>query len=480
MPSTMRFIDCERLRYSKYSATVKSKNVGLAASCPTPRSFEIGLSVTPWQPDGSGRTTAFFRIRNTVGPGDSCVAQAASVHCGDRKLLFPPRTGTLRRVKIRFVIALACAFLFGCPKSATETVPTPKAKSADVDLELSGPALEAAHLGIGNPKVSERRTSVRAIGALDFVPTRVARIGPSVGGRVAAINVTVGQKVRAGAALMTLDSVDAGRARADLLSSRSKLAQAELELEREKRLQAGGASSERAVAQAETEKNLALTDVRAAEARLGTLGKGTGVSGISLTSPIAGTVLEVRTRLGQSVGATDTLAIVGEIDQVWLRVDLYERDFAKVQSGDPVRVVTVAYPGRVFEGRVDLVGTVVDPDRRVVEARIVLANADGVLRPGMTATARILCAVAGGADPDAGGPRMLSVPKSAIQTIDGQPFLFVEKEKGKFELRPIERGADLESEVEVARGVSEADRIVIEGAFILKSEILKDQMGTND
>jgi membrane fusion protein, heavy metal efflux system len=368
--------------------------------------------------------------------------------------------------------------LAACPKSAGDAKDSP-AKTADkkdADVSLEGPALEAAHLGIGTPKMSERRTSVRAIGALDFVPTRVARIGPSVGGRVASIQVTVGQKVKAGTSLLVLDSVDAGRARAELLSARSKLAQAEIELEREKRLQSGGASSERALAQAETEKALVLTDVRAAEARLSTLGRGSGASGIALTTPIAGTVLEVRARLGQPVGPTDTVAIVGEIDQVWLRVDLYERDFAKVRIGDEVRVTTVAYPDKVYEGRVDLIGTVVDPDRRVVEARIVLGNADGSLRPGMTATARIV-GTAQGAD---AGASVMSVPKLAIQTVDGQPFVFVEKAKGKFELRPVERGAELETEVEITRGLSQGEKIVVEGAFILKSELLKDQMGTND
>jgi membrane fusion protein, heavy metal efflux system len=382
---------------------------------------------------------------------------------------------TLSLVGIRILNCIALLLLMACPKPTSTDEGSPKAKPKAGEIELSGAALEAAHLGIGQPKLTERRTSVRAIGSLDFVPTRVARIGPSVGGRVASILVTVGQKVKQGASLITLDSVDAGRARADLLSSKSRLAQAELEVEREKRLLSGGASSERAVMVSETERTLALNEVRAAEARLSTLGRGTGASGIVLTTPIAGTVLDVRARLGQPVGATDTLAIVGEIDQVWLRADLYERDFAKVHAGDPVRVTTVAYPDKVFEGHVDIVGTVVDPDRRVVEARIVLTNVDGVLRPGMTATARILGAPLG----DAGGS-VIAIPKAAIQTIDGQPFVFVEKEKGKFELRPVEKGADLESEVEITRGVSVQERIVVEGAFILKSEILKDQMGTND
>ncbi len=368
-------------------------------------------------------------------------------------------------------------------KAKPEAEPAKAAKEADVDVQLSDKALEAAHLVMGKPKMMPRRSSVAVTGSIDFVPSRVARVGPSIGGRVGAVMVTAGQHVKRGATLISLDSVDAGRARADFLSSKSRLAQAEVELEREKRLMAGGASSERAVMQAETERNLAQNEVRAAEARLRTLGTGSANGGIALTTPIDGTVLEVKARLGQPVGATDTLVVVGEIDPVWLKVDIYERDFSRVHLADEVKVTTVAYPDRVFEGKVDLLGTVVDPDRRVVEARIVLGNTDGALRPGMTATARILGdpALAAAPKDDAGAaPMVTTVPRAALQIIDGQPYLFLEKEKGKFELRPVERGSDLDADVEIARGLKGDENVVVDGGFILKSELLKEQMGTND
>jgi cobalt-zinc-cadmium efflux system membrane fusion protein len=94
----------------------------------------------------------------------------------------------------------------------------------------------------------------------------------------------------------------------------------------------------------------------------------------------------------------------------------------------------------------------------------------------MTATARIL------GTPDAdGGATTLALSKSAIQTIDGQPYVFLEHAPGKYELRPVERGADLDgAEVEIVRGVGPNDTVVAAGAFILKSELLKSQMGSND
>ncbi|MEO7096474.1 MAG: efflux RND transporter periplasmic adaptor subunit, partial [Polyangiales bacterium] len=72
------------------------------------------------------------------------------------------------------------------------------------------------------------------------------------------------------------------------------------------------------------------------------------------------------------------------------------------------------------------------------------------------------------------------VPRGALQTIDGLPYVFVEVGKGKFDARPIERGVEVEGEVEVLHGLEGNELVVVEGAFILKSEYLRAQMGSND
>lgn len=372
---------------------------------------------------------------------------------------------------------MALALVAACKRDAAKEETKAEAKTEEgVDVTLSPSALAAAKLSFETPRAVPRRTAIVAYGTVDFVPSRVARVGPPIAGRVATVPVVPGQKVGRGAVLATIDSADVGRARADFLAAKTRVDQTKAEVEREQRLVTGGASTERALFVAQAENATAQAQLRAAEDRLATMGLGAGAGGhaIALTAPLAGTVLKVDARVGQPVGPTDTLLVVGETDQVWLAVDVYERDIGRVHVGDDVRVESVAYPGKVFEGKVDQLGSVVDPERRVLEARIVLANPGGELKPGMTATARILGAVQGGAGV------ALAVPRDAVQTIDGQPFVFVEHGPGKFELRPVERGSEIEGAVEIVRGLAAEERVVVSGSFILKSEALKSQMGSND
>lgn len=375
-----------------------------------------------------------------------------------------------------FWCALAIAACTACKESESESEAPAVKKEPDVDVSLSPRGLEAAKLTTGKAERVARRSSLTVAGSVDFVPSRVARIGPQISGRVASVPVAPGQSVGRGAVVVTLDSVDIGRARADLLEAKAQLHLAEAEVAREERMLKEGASSERAQQTAKTSLDLAKVNVSAAGDRLRTLGAaaGGGASTFSLSSPIEGKVLEVKARLGQPVGPTDTLIVVGETSQVWLAVDIYERDLSRVKPGDDVVATAVAYPDRTFAGTVDQLASVVDPARRVIEARIVLKNPDGALRPGMTATARIL----GVPEPQA--PNVVKVPRGALQTIDGQPFVFIDLGGAKFQLRAVERGVDLENGVEIKQGLLGDESIVTEGTFILKSEVLRAQMGSND
>ncbi len=378
------------------------------------------------------------------------------------------------RPALALLLSLGVLGVAGCKPKAPE--PQKEPKEDGVDVKLTPKALEAAHLSTAKPRSILRLASVTAAGKVDFVPSRVARVGPPIAGRVGTIPVVVGQKVGRGAVLITLESVEVGRARADYLAAKTRVEQTKAEAERESRMLAGGATSDRAVLVAQTEQAQAQAQLRASEDRLSTLGLGVSASGqsVSLISPIAGTVLQVNARMGQPVGPEATLVVVGETEQVWLGVDVYERDVGKVHVGDDVRVSSIAFPGRIFEGKVDQIGATIDPERHVLEARIVLPNQDGALKPGMTASARIMGAAVGD------GGTALVVSRHAIQTVDGSPYLFVQREPGKYEMRPVERGAELDDDIEILRGLKADETVVVDGSFILKSEALKAQMGAND
>jgi len=108
---------------------------------------------------------------------------------------------------------------------------------------------------------------------------------------------------------------------------------------------------------------------------------------------------------------------------------------------------------------------VVDEKKRTVRARAEIDNKDGRLRPGMFAEVSVL----GAAEGDA----VSLIPDTAVQNIQGDPIVFVERSRGVFELRHVRLGEEREGLVSVTEGLREGERVVVQGSFILKAEFLK-------
>ncbi len=417
----------------------------------------------------------------------------------------PARRGSLARqapfVLTGFAFAVIISAGGACKKkdgpegeAATKT-----AGQAETALIVLGPGLlDASAIRTGKGRFVPKRTSVAVTGSLEFVPNRVARVGPLIDGRVLQIKVDPGQRVTPGTVLATVESVEVGRARADYLTSQVRVEFAARERARQYNLADSGLTSGQSVLAAENQSDLAMVEKRAAAERLSAVGvRADELSAIGegrasrpststvLKTPLGGVVLDVNARVGQPVTSSDTLFVVGEIDKVWLIVDVYERDVSRVRTGDEARARVVSYPEREFRGVVDYVSGIIDPVRKAASARVVLDNPEGLLRPGMSATAHLFgqekAAVARGSDAASAAPvNVLVVPKEALQTIDGQAFVFIEKSVGKFDLRAVVRGEEVEGEIEISRGLTVEDSIAIDGTFVLKSEALRAQMGSND
>ena len=140
-----------------------------------------------------------------------------------------------------------------------------------------------------------------------------------------------------------------------------------------------------------------------------------------------------------------------------------------MRTGSPAEITLAALPGQKLRGEVDWVGREVDAHSRTVPIRIVLPNAGGQLKPGMFATAWV---TTGGE-----GERVVAVPTAALQRMDDQWVVFLPRGEGRFEVRPVERGRDLGNEVAVLSGLKPGERVVVEGAFILRAEAEKNEGG---
>ena len=181
----------------------------------------------------------------------------------------------------------------------------------------------------------------------------------------------------------------------------------------------------------------------------------------TIAAPIGGVVQDVAVRAGMVVSTGQTLVTLNGMQKVWLFAAVPEASSAALRVGNRVRALLPAMPGRVIAGRVDAVLPVLDPATRTVRVRIELANSDGALRPGLTAQVQIAATV---------GEPTLSVPTEAVIRTGQRTLVMLAQGSGRYRPVAIQTGREMGERTEVLAGVTEGQRIVASGQFLLDSE----------
>jgi len=158
---------------------------------------------------------------------------------------------------------------------------------------------------------------------------------------------------------------------------------------------------------------------------------------------------------------------------VWVWAGLYERDIATISQAQAAQrlaaaVSVKAYPGEEFPGTVDLVSPAMDESSRTVKVRVEVANPDGRLLAGMFASVKLFLP---------GSEEVLAIPRVALLEDEGRSFVFVHHHDDYYLRRPVDAGRSWDRWVEVQSGLDAAQTVVAEGAFLLKSDVLRSKMG---
>ncbi|MFP5285170.1 MAG: efflux RND transporter periplasmic adaptor subunit [Thermoanaerobaculia bacterium] len=314
---------------------------------------------------------------------------------------------------------------------------------------------------------------VTALGELKVNVSAYAEVSAPIPGRIVRLTASPGEPVRRGQRLAELQSVELGQARAGRAAARARAELARQTVERKRGLAEERIVSRGELQRAEADAAEAEAELRAAEAGLEALGVGGegagGLSGFALLSPISGTVLERTAVQGQMADPSRSLFRIGDLSVLWLIVQAPERDVTRVAMGSPAEIALAALPGQKLQGKVEWVGREVDAHSRTVPVRIAVPNEGGRLKPGMFATAWIST---GGQ-----GEQVVAVPAAALQRMDDRWIVFLPRGEGRFEVRPVERGRDLGDEVAILAGLKPGERVVVEGAFVLRAEAEKGEGG---
>lgn len=188
---------------------------------------------------------------------------------------------------------------------------------------------------------------------------------------------------------------------------------------------------------------------------------------LEVKSPIDGVITDRKSTAGELVTKDTQIYMISDPTDLWVLAEIKERDIAAVKDGQAASFTVLAYPEETFRGKVVRIGNRVEDQSRTVETRIEVNNADGRLKPGMFADVEIVTTVT---------KDVLVISDKALQTNGEEVIVFVALDAMKFEKRVVKLGMEQHGRVQVLEGVKAGEKVVTDGSFILKSEMLKSEM----
>jgi cobalt-zinc-cadmium efflux system membrane fusion protein len=233
-------------------------------------------------------------------------------------------------------------------------------------------------------------TTLNANGSVTPDVNRTIHVTSLGSGRVLELKVRLGDYVKKGQELLSIRSADLAGAFSDYQKAAADERLAQKALERAQLLYSHGALAEKDLQQAEDTEEKAKVDVQNTEQHVRILGGDPAhpSSMIELRAPLSGTIVEQNVSGFEgikSLDSTPNLFTIADLTQVWVLCDVYENDLGEVHLGDTAEIRLNAYPDKTYRGKVADISRVLDPATRSAKVRIVLANGDGSLRPGMFA-----------------------------------------------------------------------------------------------
>ncbi len=363
--------------------------------------------------------------------------------------------------------ALGILLVFtGCEGSGSNAAS--EAKHASNAELFTIPQEQMSHVQVVRVQPTTLVRTLRLTGAVAYNGFRTTPVITQVSGPVSRIVVVPGRKVNRGDPMLYVASPDYSQLRTNYLKAKDAYALAEKAYARAKDLYEHKAISEQGLEQAQSAEVQASGDLAASQASLKVLGvsdpdaleQGPPSFEIPVKAPISGVVVEQDVSAGQLLqpGSTQCF-LISDTSNVWVLVNVYQKDLPYVRAGDPVTIQTDAY-SEEFHGRISYVAASLDPNTRTLQARIDTGNPGEKLKKDMYVAATVNA----GTIPDA-----IVLPDAAIlRDSENQPFVYAAVSANQFGRRPVTLGESMNGQTQVTGGLKAGDQVIGDGGLFLQ------------
>jgi cobalt-zinc-cadmium efflux system membrane fusion protein len=393
-------------------------------------------------------------------------------------------------------ILIALLPLAGCSGPATPAADKETAPAA-TDARKAGlqvPIALQQKWGIttAQPARSATASAVTLPGVLRLDERHTVQITSLLEGKVVSLGAELGASVRKNQVLVTIHAPAVALAKTAYLQAAARAELTAREYERARMLLKQEAIDQKELLRRKSEFENANTDFGVAESNLHSFGfdqasvealvrrarqadEGSHHDELvdpylQVTSPIDGRIIERDVITGQHILPERTLFTVANLSTLWAVLDAREPDLPFLVAGRKVRIRTSVYADRTWDGRIIHVGDVVDEKSRTVKVRVETPNDGLLLKPNMYIQGEVLEAVS--------TREVLTIPAEAVQTINGEPVVFVRLGTDRFVVRSVEPGERIGDRRIILRGVGGSEAVAVTGSFNLKAELLKSSLAS--
>lgn len=332
-------------------------------------------------------------------------------------------------------------------------------------VELSAEQIKAADIQLAEAAPRDLSSLLTLPGEIRFDEDRTSHIVPRAAGVVESVAVNLGQTVKKGELLAVIASQQISDQRSELAAAERRVELARTTFQRERQLWVDQISAEQdylLARQTLQEAEIALNNARQKMNALSGSAVLAGGNRYEMRAPFDGVVVEKHLSVGEVVGETSAAFTLSDLSRVWVTFGVFPKDLNKVRVGKPVRVQSTEL-GTQVQGTVAYVGSLLGEQTRTATVRVTVPNPDDVWRPGLFVSVQVAT------DTYQAG---VTVPQSAIQTVEDKPAVFVRVADG-FQATPVVLGGSEGGFVEIREGLRAGAQVATTGSFILKSELGK-------
>lgn len=346
------------------------------------------------------------------------------------------------------------------------------AEEGEIQLTSQQMVEQGLKVAVASTGLVEKLTTLP--GKLVVNTDQQAHISPNFSGYIEQVNVALGQSVQKGQTLAVLIVPELIDQQANLRMAQVNLDLARKDYQREQQLWSQGISAKQDYQRAENAYRQAQITVQSSQARLNALSASGNNNGrFLIKAPISGVISKKDIVVGENVQLADQLFVIENLKDLWLEFNLPNTSNIHLQAGQILNFKTNG-SDQNYQAKVQTLNSQADLQTGRLQVRAKVTTQADVLRPNVLVNVFVT---------DAQAKTALRVQKKALQQVEGKPVVFVieSEEKGLVHLKaqPIEVGVSSQDGqwLEVISGLTEGQKYIADGSFLLKSELEKDEAG---